>query len=46
MPEGTIKKLIVEKGLGFIEGPANDVFFHQSGLQGGVRMEDLHEGQR
>ena len=45
MAEGTIKKL-TEKGFGFIEnGTGNDMFFHNSNLEG-VSYEQLHEGQR
>ncbi|WP_437187029.1 cold-shock protein [Planctomicrobium sp. SH668] len=45
MAEGTIKK-ITDKGFGFIDtGKGADLFFHMSNLEG-VRIEDLHEGQR
>ena len=44
MPQGTIKKLVPEKGFGFISGEKGDVFFHHSALQG-VMIEDLQEGQ-
>jgi CspA family cold shock protein len=45
MAEGTIKK-ITDKGFGFINtGKGSDLFFHASNLDG-VRLEDLHEGQR
>jgi CspA family cold shock protein len=44
MPQGTIKKLIAEKGFGFIAGDRGELFFHHSALQG-VTIEDLHEGQ-
>jgi CspA family cold shock protein len=44
MPQGTIKKLITDKGFGFIEGDRGDLFFHHSELQG-VSIEELHEGQ-
>ena len=30
MPQGTIKKLIADKGFGFIEGERGDLFFHHS----------------
>ena len=31
MPNGTIKKIMTDKGFGFIEGPqGKDVFFHHS----------------
>lgn len=45
MPEGTIKKLITDKGFGFIDGEGGDVFFHHTGLVD-VRIEELSEGQR
>ena len=45
MPEGTIKKLIAEKGFGFIEGERGDIFFHHSALIG-TTIEALREGQR
>ncbi len=45
MAQGTIKKL-TDKGFGFIEGEGEEIFFHSSALQGGVRFEDLREGQR
>ena len=45
MPEGTIKKLISDKGFGFIEGERGDIFFHHSVLVD-ARIEELQEGQR
>ena len=45
MAEGTIKKLI-DKGFGFIKTETDeDLFFHESALQG-VSFEELHEGQK
>ena len=44
MPQGTIKKLITDKGFGFIAGHGGDIFFHHSALVG-VAIEDLSEGQ-
>jgi CspA family cold shock protein len=45
MAEGTIKKL-TDKGFGFIDnGGGNDLFFHNSSLEG-VSFDDLREGQR
>ena len=44
MPEGTIKKIIADKGFGFIEGDGGDIFFHHSALIG-VAIEALREGQ-
>jgi CspA family cold shock protein len=45
MPQGTIKKLVADKGFGFIEGDREDVFFHHSALQG-VTIEALSVGQK
>ena len=44
MPQGTIKKLITDKGFGFIEGERGDIFFHHSALAG-TSIEELREGQ-
>ena len=44
MPEGRVKKIITDKGFGFIEGERGDVFFHHSALVG-VTIEELQEGQ-
>jgi CspA family cold shock protein len=44
MAQGTIKKLVSEKGFGFISGDKGDVFFHHSGLVGAT-IESLQEGQ-
>ena len=30
MPQGTIKKLVMDKGFGFIQGERGDLFFHHS----------------
>ena len=45
MAEGTIKKLISDKGFGFIQGEQGELFFHHSAVQG-ASFETLHEGQR
>ena len=45
MPQGTIKKIIADKGFGFIEGERGDLFFHHSEVQG-ARIEELREGQQ
>jgi CspA family cold shock protein len=45
MPEGKVKKVIAEKGFGFIEGDGGDVFFHHSALVG-MAIEELREGER
>ncbi len=44
MPQGTIKKLIADKGFGFIEGARGDLFFHHSDLEG-TSIEALQIGQ-
>jgi cold shock protein len=45
MPQGTIKKVMADRGFGFIKGDQGDIFFHHSEVQG-VAFEDLHEGQK
>ncbi len=50
MAQGTIKKLVSERGFGFIlpegaEANGNDLFFHRSDVQG-TSYEALREGQR
>ena len=42
---GVIKKLVTDKGFGFIkvEGQEKDLFFHSKSLVG-VMFTDLHEG--
>ncbi|HUT13756.1 MAG TPA: cold shock domain-containing protein [Thermoguttaceae bacterium] len=44
MPQGTIKKVIANKGFGFIEGERGELFFHHSALVG-ITIEELREGQ-
>jgi CspA family cold shock protein len=44
MPNGKIKKIVADKGFGFITGERDDLFFHHSELQG-VSIEQLREGQ-
>ena len=34
MAEGTIKKLVSDKGFGFIEGECGELFFHHSAVKG------------
>jgi len=43
MPQGTIKKLISDKGFGFIATDAEDLFFHRSAVADNG-FEDLREG--
>ena len=45
MPQGTIKKVIANKGFGFIEGEKGELFFHHSALEG-TTIEALSEGQQ
>ncbi len=44
MPTGTIKKLVSDKGFGFIKGDGDDLFFHRSSVTGAA-FEELQEGQ-
>ncbi len=44
MAQGIIKKLITDKGYGFINGEKKDVFFHRREVKG-VRFESLKVGQ-
>ena len=44
MSQGTIKKLVSERGFGFIKGEGGDLFFHQSAVQE-ASFETLREGQ-
>lgn len=44
MPKGKIKKLVSDRGFGFIEGEKGDLFFHHSEVKG-VAFEELQEGQ-
>jgi CspA family cold shock protein len=42
---GTIKRLVSDKGFGFVAAPdGNEYFFHRSACNG-VRFDDLREGQ-
>jgi len=44
MAQGTIKKLVTDRGFGFIAGDRDELFFHHSEVSG-VSFEELHEGQ-
>ena len=50
MPKGTIKRIIADRGFGFILTPdGKDLFFHHSALQGvdyRVDFNSLREGQQ
>ncbi len=46
MPVGTIKKLVQDKGFGFIAtSDGSDVFFHHTAVADG-QFDNLHEGQQ
>jgi CspA family cold shock protein len=46
MAAGTIKKLVNDKGFGFIQkGDGGDIFFHHSTVQN-VQFDQLTEGQQ
>ena len=44
MMQGVIKRLVTDRGFGFISGDREDVFFHHSSVEG-VGFDDLQEGQ-
>jgi len=44
MPQGKIKRLVSDRGFGFVEGERGDLFFHHSSVEG-TTIEELREGQ-
>ncbi len=44
MPQGKIKRLVSDRGFGFIEGDRDDLFFHHSEVKE-TTLEELNEGQ-
>jgi cold shock CspA family protein len=42
--EGTIKKIVRDRGFGFIRVQGHEIFFHRSGLEE-LEFESLKEGQ-
>jgi len=44
MAQGTIKKLVLDRGFGFISAPGGDVFFHHS-VVADNQFHQLKEGQ-
>jgi len=44
MAQGTIRKLVADKGFGFIEGEKGDLFFHHSAVANS-NFDSLQEGQ-
>jgi CspA family cold shock protein len=46
MPQGKVKRLVADRGFGFIETDrGDDLFFHHSEVQG-ANIEELREGQQ
>ena len=43
MPQGKIKRIVSDRGFGFIEAPQGDLFFHHSEVQEGT-FDHLQEG--
>ena len=47
MADGTIKRIVLDRGFGFLEGDdGKEYFFHMSGLAEGQTIEALREGQK
>ena len=47
MPEGTIKKLVADRGFGFIAAEdGKKYFFHRSGLDSSINFDSLSGGER
>lgn len=44
MAQGVIKKVVADRGFGFISAESGDIFFHHSSVVE-VSFDDLHEGQ-
>ena len=44
MAQGTIKKLVMDRGFGFISAPSGDIFFHHS-VVADNKFDELQEGQ-
>jgi CspA family cold shock protein len=44
MAQGVIKRLVADRGFGFISAPGGDVFFHHSAVVD-ASFDDLEEGQ-
>jgi CspA family cold shock protein len=45
MAQGEIKRMVLDRGFGFISGSGQDVFFHHSTVEG-AKFDDLQEGQK
>ncbi len=47
MPSGTVKKVVSDRGFGFIAADdGKEYFFHQSGLESSLTFERLREGEK
>jgi cold shock protein len=44
MPQGVIKRIVADRGFGFISGEREDVFFHHTTVEDG-KFDSLQEGQ-
>ena len=45
--DGTIKKIVADRGFGFITGEGgSDYFFHRDQLRGGLDFDRLKPGER
>jgi cold shock protein len=44
MPQGTIKKLVADRGFGFISAASGDIFFHHT-VVADNKFDELKEGQ-
>jgi len=44
MPQGVIKKIVPDRGFGFISANGGDIFFHHSAVADGS-FDDLQEGE-
>jgi cold shock protein len=44
MPQGTVKKLVADRGFGFIQGERGDLFFHHTAVIDAT-FDTLQEGQ-
>ena len=46
MPEGTIKKIVADRGFGFIASEdGKEYFFHRTGLDSSVNFDSLAGGE-
>ena len=43
MPQGTIRKIVSDKGFGFIADGADELFFHRTSVEG-AEFDELREG--